>query len=93
MNMCEAGWLAFAAISLLAVCITAYDKHQAVWHRYRVPESALLWIGALGGACAMFFTMLIIRHKTRHIKFMAGLPAFMILQAAAGFYLAWKWHF
>jgi uncharacterized membrane protein YsdA (DUF1294 family) len=31
----------------------------------------------------MFLTMLLIRHKTKHKKFMIGIPLIMILQAAA----------
>jgi uncharacterized membrane protein YsdA (DUF1294 family) len=33
----------------------------------------------------MFATMLIIRHKTKHVKFMLGIPVIMILQAIAAF--------
>ena len=34
----------------------------------------LMLTGLLGGAAAQYVTMLIIRHKTRHKKFMTGLP-------------------
>ena len=36
----------------------------------------------LGGSAAMFVTMLIIRHKTKHPKFMIGIPVIMAVQAA-----------
>jgi uncharacterized membrane protein YsdA (DUF1294 family) len=42
-----------------------------------------LLLSLLGGSVAMFATMLMIRHKTKHLKFMLGIPAIMILQAAA----------
>ena len=32
---------------------------------------------------AMLVAMLIIRHKTRHLKFMLGLPLIILLQAVA----------
>ena len=78
-----------AAISLIAVIITVSDKQRAVRHRWRIRESRLLLVGALGGSAAMFLTMLLIRHKTRRVKFMLGLPAMMLAQAAAVF-LIWR---
>ena len=51
--------------------------------RHRTRESTLLLLSALGGSVAMLATMLIIRHKTKHAKFMVGIPLIMILQAAA----------
>ena len=48
---------------------------------WRVPEAALLLLSALGGSLAMYITMLLIRHKTKHIKFMLGIPIIMVFQA------------
>ena len=76
--------LAFYLIcmSLVAVGVTAYDKRAAKKRpRARVPEIALFSLAALGGAVAMFLTMLVIRHKTKHLRFMLGLPAIIVLQA------------
>lgn len=39
-------------------------------------------VGFLGAALPMFLTMQCIRHKTRHLKFMLGLPAEFLLHAA-----------
>jgi uncharacterized membrane protein YsdA (DUF1294 family) len=39
-------------------------------------------ISALGGSVTMLVTMLVIRHKTRHIKFMLGIPLIIIAQVA-----------
>ena len=65
-----------AAISILAILATANDKFKATrGKRYnRIPESTLISVAALGGAAAMFMTMLLINHKTRKPKFMVGLP-------------------
>lgn len=77
-------------ISLLSVIVTIADKIQAKRHRRRVPEATLLWLAALGGSVAMLTTMLLIRHKTRHVKFMAGIPAIILLQAAGAFFILHK---
>lgn len=76
-------WLApLVMINLVSSLVTASDKRRAREHRRRVPERTLLLLAALGGSPAMLATMLLIRHKTRHPKFMLGIPAIMVLQAA-----------
>ena len=61
-------------ISIVTVILTAYDKVAAKKRRFRISEATLMLCGVFGGAVAEFVTMLLIRHKTRHIKFMLGLP-------------------
>ena len=70
-------------ISVVAVCVTVYDKWAAKKRpKERTRESTLLLLSALGGSVAMLLTMLAIRHKTKHIKFMLGIPLIIILQIA-----------
>ena len=73
-------WL--CVISLVAVIVTIADKWKAKRGKWRVPEATLLLISALGGSAAMYATMLCIRHKTKHVKFMLGIPLIIILQTA-----------
>ena len=72
----------FVLISLVAVIITVADKSAAKKGKWRVPEATLMLIGIFGGALAMFVTMRTIRHKTKHMKFMIGLPLEIALHAA-----------
>ncbi len=70
-------------ISVVAVFVTVYDKWAAKKRpKERTRESTLLLLSALGGSVAMLLTMLAIRHKTKHIKFMLGIPLIIILQIA-----------
>ena len=78
-----------AAISVISVIITVADKIKAIKHRYRISERTLLVLSALGGSAAMYITMLLIRHKTRHLKFMLGIPAIILVQLLAAF-LVWR---
>ena len=57
------------------------DKKKALVHSWRVKESTLLIISALGGSLGMYITMKTIRHKTKKKKFMVGIPLIFILQA------------
>lgn len=73
-----------AVISIIAVVVTCYDKIAATKRpKHRTPEATLLFISVLGGSVAMYVTMQVIRHKTKHAKFMIGIPVIMLLQIAA----------
>lgn len=77
-------WL--AAISVVSVAVCLYDKFAAKHNpKHRTREATLLLLSALGGSLAMFLTMQIIRHKTKHLKFMLGIP--LILAAQVCLYL------
>ena len=69
-------------IGLVAVILTVADKAKAKRNKWRVPEATLMLIGLFGGALPMYVTMKTIRHKTKHKKFMIGLPFEIALHAA-----------
>ncbi len=71
-----------AVISLVAVVMTIADKSKAKRDAWRIPEATLMLVGLFGGALAMYVTMKTIRHKTKHKKFMIGLPLEIALHAA-----------
>ncbi len=71
-------------LSLYAIIITVWDKSAAKKHKRRVPEKTLFAAAALGGSAAMLVTMVLIRHKTKHKRFMIGLPLIILLQTAIG---------
>ena len=77
-------WLIYlAAISVVAFIVTVYDKIAAKkLPKHRTRERTLLLLSALGGSVAMLLTMLAIRHKTQHVKFMLGIPVIILLQVA-----------
>ena len=81
-----------ALISLVSIAFTVYDKLAAKRRpKRRVPEKALMLLGALGGAAAMYAVMLLIRHKTKHAKFMVGLPVIIAAHVLIGFAMIyWK---
>ena len=72
-----------AVISLISIIVCCYDKFAAKHNpKHRTREATLLLLSALGGSVAMLATMLLIRHKTKHAKFMVGIPAILVVQAA-----------
>ena len=76
-------WAYLALISLISLIVTCYDKIAAKkLPRHRTPERVLFLLSGLGGSVAMFLTMQIIHHKTKHRSFMIGIPLIMLAQAA-----------
>ena len=70
-------------ISLISVIVCCYDKIAAKHAtRHRIREATLFWLSIIGGSVAMLITMHTIRHKTRHKRFMIGIPVIIILQVA-----------
>ena len=78
-----------AIISLISIIVCIYDKKISKKNRVelRTPEKTLLLLSALGGSVAMFITMLLVRHKTKHVKFMLGIPLIIAAQAVAVYLL------
>ena len=79
-------WIALiylAVVSLIAMIVTVHDKRVAEKQKRRVRERTLFIWSALGGSVAMYLTMLAIRHKTLHKRFMIGIPLIIILQIAS----------
>lgn len=81
------GYLVF--INILALVFTVSDKRRAIKRKQRISEFTLMTVAALGGSVTMLITMLIIRHKTRHFKFMLGIPAIILIQLLIVF-LIWR---
>lgn len=77
-----------AAINITAAVAACADKRRAIRGRWRIPERTLLLLGFFGGAAGELLAMLLIRHKTKHAKFMLLLPLFCLLHAALLIWLA-----
>ena len=50
------------------------DKWKAKKNRWRIRESTLLIVAALGGSVGSLLGMYIFRHKSLHLKFTLGIP-------------------
>ena len=74
-----------AGISLISYIAAVSDKRRAEKNRRRIPERTLFLLAIAGGSAAMYITMNIIRHKTKHKRFMIGLPLIIFAQCAIFF--------
>ena len=78
---------ALLLLNLFSFLMMGVDKRKAVRGAWRIPERTLLLacvpFSALGGLIGMH----VFHHKTRKPKFFIGVPALLIVQAAAGYWL------
>ncbi|NMB78888.1 MAG: DUF1294 domain-containing protein [Methanomicrobiales archaeon] len=75
----------YAVLNILACGAFAFDKLRAKSGAWRIPESTLLSLAALGPFGAVV-AMNLFRHKTRHGKFLL-VYLFCLLHGAAIFWI------
>ena len=74
----------------LAERIFGIDKKRAKKGQWRIPEKTLFLSAILGGSIGAILGMYIFHHKTKHWYFQVGIPAIMIVQIAAVYWLSQK---
>ena len=77
-------------INLLTFFIFGIDKWKARRNKWRVPEATLLMLAALGGSVGALLGMSVFHHKTKHKKFLIGVPLILLAQLALAFFIALK---
>jgi uncharacterized membrane protein YsdA (DUF1294 family) len=74
-------------INALAFLLMLIDKYKAKKNLWRIRESTLLLIAAIGGSIGALAGMYTFRHKTKHLKFTLGIPVILVLQIVAAYYV------
>ena len=69
-------------INIITFFLYGVDKWKAQRARWRIPESVLLGMAAIGGSVGAWLGMRVWRHKTQHAKFRFGVPIILIAQVA-----------
>lgn len=83
--------LAYLLIVNLITFITfGIDKRKAIKNKWRIRESVLLTLGALGGCIGGLIAMQCFRHKTQKPVFKFGMPIILVLQLALAGYCIYK---
>ena len=67
-------------INALGLILMRIDKKKAQLGRWRIRESTLLTVAALGGSIGTMLGMNLFRHKTKHLRFSLGVPVILVLQ-------------
>lgn len=71
------------AVNIIGFALFGIDKRRAVRHAWRIKESTLFITAIIGGSVGCIIGMQVFRHKTKHMKFVIGMPLILILQIAA----------
>ena len=72
----------FAIINVITFFVYGIDKWKAKRAKWRIPESTLLGMAALGGSIGAWLGMKTWHHKTLHKKFKLGIPLILFVQIA-----------
>lgn len=70
----------FILVNFIAFMMYGMDKKKAIDGKYRIAERTLLLIGVIGGSIGAMAGMKVFHHKTKHKKFVYGLPLIFMLQ-------------
>ena len=74
-------------MSLITIIVYGIDKIKAVRGSWRISEVTLLLFSFFFGALGGIFSMYVIRHKNRKIKFIILNWLFIIIHIGLGVYL------
>ena len=88
LNYIPAIWLII--INLAGFILCAVDKRKAIRNKWRIPERDIFIAALLGGSAGVYLSMLLFRHKTKHLKFMAGIPLIFIAETGLLIFLLSK---
>lgn len=67
-------------INVFGIYIMHLDKRKAKKGYWRIPEATLFIIAFIFGSAGILLGMKFFRHKTRHFKFVFGIPAILMVQ-------------
>ncbi len=74
-------------INLTGAALAVADKRSAIRRGRRIPERRFFALAWLGGGPGIYAGCLLSRHKTRHPRFMLGIPLIIGLQMALVFWV------
>ena len=69
-------------INAIGFLLMLADKRKAQKNLWRIPESTLVTAAAFGGSIGCLIGMYTVRHKTKHLSFIIGMPAIFLVQLA-----------
>lgn len=81
-DMKETATYYLAAINAITFIVYGIDKLKARKGMWRIPETTLLMLAAIGGSMGAWLGIKTWHHKTLHKKFRYGVPAILIIQTA-----------
>ena len=67
-------------VNAIGFVLMLADKIKAKKNLWRIPEATLFFMAVIGGSIGSLLGMHTFRHKTKHIKFIVGMPLILAVQ-------------
>ena len=74
-------WVWLICINCIAFLVYGLDKKKAKARHRRIPEKTLFLLALLGGGIGCLGGMYLLRHKTKHLSFVIGIPLITVAEA------------
>lgn len=76
-----------AVINIITFAVFGIDKLKAIKNKWRIPEKVLFLLSIIGGSVGAMLGMYTFRHKTKKPLFKFGIPAILIVQIVAIYFI------
>lgn len=73
-------FLYLVLLNMIGILIMYVDKTKAKKKAWRIPEKTLFLVSVLGGSIGIWMGMYIFHHKTKHLRFVIGVPMIILIQ-------------
>lgn len=67
-------------INLYGIFVMYSDKNKSKKGKWRTPEKKIFAVALAFGSLGIFSGMYLFRHKTKHTKFVFGIPLILVIQ-------------
>ena len=67
-------------VNLAGFFLMGDDKFRARRHAFRIPEASLFAVALIGGSAGSIAGMYLFHHKTKHPRFVIGMPVILAVQ-------------
>ena len=74
-------------INVSTFILYGIDKKKAIKHKFRISENTLIFSAFIGGSLGALLGMQFFRHKTKHPKFIIGVPVCCIINIISVLYI------
>lgn len=74
-------------INVVTFLVFAVDKKRAQKRRWRIPEAWLFGLSLIGGSLGGLISMKVMKHKTKKMSFVIGMPLLLIINIVEAYYL------
>ncbi|MCM3716004.1 DUF1294 domain-containing protein [Alkalihalobacillus oceani] len=78
-----AGVLYLLIVNVLSFIVVGADKQKARKRQRRISERTLFLWAIIGGSVGSYIGMRCFHHKTKHKRFMIGVPLIIVIQVLA----------